>query len=103
MGCCRQPTRGGKQARACDILEKAGSSFLLWPKVTNTGITLTVRTASAGFIELSSFLAAFGCSGPVASLLRRNISNILSIPSDYLSPYTRSGVSIAIVLVLASK
>lgn len=107
MSCCRGKRRGASrpQAAECKTMEQAGSSFLLWPLATGSGVRVTVPTTRNGYVELGSFLQAYPCDGGVAKLLLRYVPDIHTLasksPSTLLS-HSRSGISVADIIRLAS-
>jgi len=104
MGCCRgRSLKLPRQPAECEKIERAGASYILWPKVTNTGIVLAIKTDAQGFLPLSSFLSVFGCTGPVTSLLARNVSSLENISPGILNKYTKTGISIGQALQLSKK
>lgn len=82
MGCggCRGARRRRQDNSGlppeCKRLEDGGARTVVIIKATQQGPRLVVATERNGFMDLGSFLSAFGCSGPTASLLRRNWSTI---------------------------
>lgn len=78
---------------------------MLWPISTDRGMQVTIRT-DAGVLELGSFIAAYGCDGPVARLVKRNLPNITRAMLDptaarQLRTYLTTGISVSNLLTMA--
>ena len=107
MGCCRGKKRASlsPQPLECKNLEYAGSSFMLWPIAVENGVRVTVATEVNGYVDVGSFLSAFGCEGSAARTLLRHIPDIHRLAAENptaLRPYSRTGISLADLLRLAA-
>lgn len=108
MGCCRGKKRSqfnAQQPLECKNLEYAGSGFMLYPIAVENGVRVTVSTEVNGFIDVGSFLEAFGCEGAATQLLRRYLTDIQRFAHEHpqaLRPYSRTGISLADLLRLAA-
>jgi hypothetical protein len=107
MGCCRGKRRASlsPQPLECKNLEYAGSSFMLWPIAVENGVRVTVATEVNGYVDIGSFLSAFGCEGSAARMLQRYVSHINRLAAENptaLRPYSRTGISMADLLRLAA-
>ena len=105
-GCCRGRRKNTPpQSADCKTLEQAGSNLQLWPISTATGVTVTVRTSSRGYVEIGSFLQAFGCENSVSKMLLRylpDINRVAQSNPSALRSFSRSGISLVKLLGLVS-
>lgn len=106
MGCCKKKrVYNAHQPLECKSLENEGSGFKLWPIAVENGVRVTVATEINGFIDVGSFVEAFGCEGSAARLLLRYLPDINKLAAQNpaaLRPYSRTGISLADMLRLAA-
>ncbi len=107
MGCCRGRKRidSGRQPAECKTLEDDGARMMVQVIATDQGLRLVVPTARHGYLDLGSFLSAFGCNGSTARLLRRYlpvIQRALALDPKVFSAY-RSGIGITELIRAAER
>lgn len=107
MGCCRGRKRidTSRQPAECKTLETSGARTLVQVIATDQGARLVIPTARHGYLDLGSFLSAFGCNGSTARLLRRYIPVIqraLALDPKAFAAY-RSGICIAELIRAAER
>lgn len=108
MGCCRgKPRRfdNRKQNSDCKRLEEGGARTVVLLVSTDHGLQAVVPTARSGFVSLGSFVAALGCEGPTARLIKRYVplinQAITSHPEAFAS--YRSGIKITDLIRVAER
>jgi len=100
--CCGRgrPSRVAGGPPVCKALEESGSSFLVWPIRTGSGLHLAVKLPVGKQIkqvDLFSFLTSVNCNGPTATWLKREISfiqNAVQKKEELFYGYTSSGISV---------
>jgi hypothetical protein len=107
MGCCRGRKRidPRRQPTQCKTLEDGGARMMVQVIATDQGLRLVVSTARHGYLDLGSFLSAFGCNGSTARLLRRYlpvIQRAQALDPKAFSAY-RSGISITELIRVAER
>ena len=80
MGCCgRRRARQEPQnvSAPCKILEQGGAGLKLWPKNIGGKYKLLLKDPEAdAFVAVQDYLYAHGCNGPVANMLKSNLSRV---------------------------
>jgi len=79
--CCRGRSKtiyADGDPTACRELESVGSGLQVWVMNIRGSYQVVLKRPSGGFVTASSFLAAYGCKGPTASLLRSNLDRVAS-------------------------
>ena len=106
MGCCKKKrVYNAHQPLECKNLEYAGSGFVLWPIAVENGVRVTVSTEVNGYVDVGSFLNAFGCERVAARMIQKflpDIENLAAQNPAVLRPYSRTGISLADLLRLAA-
>lgn len=86
----------------CREIERAGADLRIFPVRTGSGSLLFVLRLSDGRqMEISSYLAANGCTGSVATNLRRRVAGLTRAANanpDQFQKYRRQGLSFAELL-----
>lgn len=98
MSCCRgrRKINPSSQNPECKTLEDGGAGTKIQVLSTAQGPRLVIATKKTGFLELSSFLGSYKCTGATAQLLRRYLSTIekaLRLDPSVFSVH-RSGISV---------
>jgi hypothetical protein len=79
--CCRARNRtvyAEGDPTACRELEDAGSALQVWVMNVRGSYQVVLKRPSGEFVTASSFLSAYGCRGPTASMLHSNLSRIIT-------------------------
>lgn len=102
--CCRGRGRtvyAEGDPTACRELENAGSGLQVWVMNIRGSYQVVIKRPSGEFVTVSSFLAAYRCAGPTASLLRSNLDRIVSATAKNpaaMQRFASTGISIVQLL-----
>jgi hypothetical protein len=102
--CCRARGRAvyaEGDPTACRELENSGAALQIWVMNIRGSYQVVLKRPSGEFVTASSFLAAYGCRGPTASLLQSNMDRVISAATKNpaaLQRFVSSGTSIVQLL-----
>lgn len=77
--CCRNARRqvyAPTDSTPCKEIEQGGAGLSIWIMNIRGMHRAVMRRASGEFVTVESFLAAYACRGPTASMLRTNLDRI---------------------------